>query len=92
MIPSDLADDRRYSPAEVAPLFGVSRVAVSSWCRRRLIPALLTPGGHYRILGSDAKAVHRRGLTVRSAKAATGTLKMREARAMADIDRLCAAK
>lgn len=66
MTTDDLRDDRRYPPSAVAPLFGVTRQIVSSWCRKGILPSIRLPGGsHFRILGSDAKALFRQSLTVR---------------------------
>jgi excisionase family DNA binding protein len=39
---------------DVATLFGVSASTVTRWARTGLLPAVRTPGGHYRYRAEDA--------------------------------------
>ncbi len=53
--PKPLAqDDGAFlSRGEVARLFGVSLSTVTRWARTGLVPAVRTPGGHYRFRADD---------------------------------------
>jgi excisionase family DNA binding protein len=55
---------RLLSRGTVARLFGVSASTVTRWAQRGLLPAVRTPGGHYRFRADDVKRVaERSGLT-----------------------------
>jgi excisionase family DNA binding protein len=43
------------SRGDVARLFGVSVSTVTRWARTGLIPAVRTPGGHYRFRADDIR-------------------------------------
>lgn len=47
------------SRGEVARLFGVSLSTVTRWARTGMIPALRTPGGHYRFRADDFRGAFR---------------------------------
>jgi excisionase family DNA binding protein len=49
------------SRGEVARLFGVSVSTVTRWARTGLIPAVRTPGGHYRFRADDMRRAARAG-------------------------------
>jgi excisionase family DNA binding protein len=49
------------SRGEVARLFGVSVSTVTRWARTGLLPAVRTPGGHYRFRAEDMRRVARSG-------------------------------
>lgn len=47
--PSDEPDRNDFlTRGEVSRLFGVSGSTVTRWARLKLLPAVRTPGGHYR--------------------------------------------
>jgi excisionase family DNA binding protein len=55
---------RLLSRGAVARLFGVSASTVTRWAQRGLLPAVRTPGGHYRFPVAEVKrAAERAGLT-----------------------------
>jgi excisionase family DNA binding protein len=41
--------------AEVARLYGVSGSTITRWARLGLIPAVRTPGGHYRFPAAETR-------------------------------------
>jgi len=43
------------SRSQVAQLFGVSASTVTRWARLGLLPALRTPGGHYRFPAEETR-------------------------------------
>jgi len=45
------------SRGEVARLFGVSASTVTRWARTGVLPAVRTPGGHYRFRSEDIRKV-----------------------------------
>jgi excisionase family DNA binding protein len=50
------------SRTEVAKLFGVSVSTVTRWARTGLLPAVRTPGGHYRFRAEEMRrAAHSGG-------------------------------
>lgn len=49
------------SRGEVARLFGVSVSTVTRWARTGLLPAVRTPGGHYRFRADDMRRAVRAG-------------------------------
>jgi excisionase family DNA binding protein len=49
------------SRGEVARLFGVSVSTVTRWARTGLVPAVRTPGGHYRFRADDMRRAARAG-------------------------------
>jgi len=53
------------SRGEVARLFGVSPSTVTRWARTGVLPAVRTPGGHYRFRSEDIRKA--------AAKAAAGS-------------------
>ncbi len=52
---------RFLSRGQVASLFGVSVSTVTRWARMGLIPAIRTPGGHYRYRADDIHRASREG-------------------------------
>jgi len=42
-------------------MFGVSASTVTRWAQRGLLPAVRTPGGHYRFPAAEVKRVAERG-------------------------------
>ena len=58
-------ESRRYLPRRtVARVFGVSVSTVTRWAQRGLLPAVRTPGGHYRFsLPAVKRAAEEAGLT-----------------------------
>ncbi len=50
-----------FSRGEVARLFGVSVSTVTRWARTGLLPAVRTPGGHYRFRADDMRRAARAG-------------------------------
>ena len=50
------------SRAEVARLYGVSGSTVTRWARLGLIPAIRTPGGHYRFPADETRRAARRSV------------------------------
>ena len=50
------------SRGEVARLFGVSLSTVTRWARTGLVPAVRTPGGHYRFRADDFRGATRERL------------------------------
>ncbi len=58
-------ESRRFLPrSAVARIFGVSVSTVTRWAQRGLLPAVKTPGGHYRFLVPEVKRVaEEAGLT-----------------------------
>lgn len=54
------ADAGFLSRSEVAGLFGVSLSTVTRWARTGLLPAIRTPGGHYRYRAEDVRRLTRR--------------------------------
>ena len=58
-------ESRRFLPRSVvARIFGVSASTVTRWAQRGLVPAVRTPGGHYRFSVPDVKrAAEKAGLT-----------------------------
>ena len=48
------------SRGETAKLFGVSASTVTRWARLGLLPALRTPGGHYRFPAEETRRAARR--------------------------------
>ncbi|HEY7573879.1 MAG TPA: helix-turn-helix domain-containing protein [Thermoanaerobaculia bacterium] len=54
------------SRTAVARLFGVSASTVTRWAREGLLPAVRTPGGHYRFPAEETRRA--------AARAAAGTL------------------
>lgn len=49
------------SRGEVAKLFGVSVSTVTRWARMGLLPAVRTPGGHYRFRAEDMRRAAHSG-------------------------------
>jgi len=49
------------SRGQVARLFGVSVSTVTRWARTGLLPAVRTPGGHYRFRAEDMRRAARSG-------------------------------
>jgi excisionase family DNA binding protein len=49
------------SRGEVARLFGVSVSTVTRWARTGLLPAVRTPGGHFRFRADDMRRAARAG-------------------------------
>ena len=64
-VPVSVPESRRYLPRRaVARFFGVSVSTVTRWAQRGLLPAVKTPGGHYRFLVPEVKRVaEEAGLT-----------------------------
>ena len=58
-------ESRRFLPRRaVARIFGVSVSTVTRWAQRGLLPAVRTPGGHYRFsLPAVKRAAEEAGLT-----------------------------
>ncbi len=54
-------DNAFLSRGEVARLFGVSVSTVTRWARTGLLPAVRTPGGHYRFRSEDMRRAARSG-------------------------------
>lgn len=52
-----MAVERPLRIAEVAEVFGVDRKTVSRWARSGKLPAVRTPGGHWRILPAGLRAL-----------------------------------
>lgn len=52
---------RLLSRGTVARLFGVSASTVTRWAQRGLLPAVRTPGGHYRFPAAEVRRVAERG-------------------------------
>jgi len=52
---------RLLSRGTVARMFGVSASTVTRWAQRGLLPAVRTPGGHYRFPAAEVKRVAERG-------------------------------
>ncbi len=70
--PQPLAqDDGAFlSRGQVARLFGVSLSTVTRWARTGMIPALRTPGGHYRFRSGDFRGARRERLPAPAAASA----------------------
>lgn len=45
-----------WTTAMLAKASGVCTVTAYRWCSRGVLPAQLTPGGHFRIWAEDARA------------------------------------
>ena len=58
------------SRGEVARLFGVSLSTVTRWARTGMIPALRTPGGHYRFRSDDFRGARREQMPASAAAGA----------------------
>ena len=58
-------ESRRFLPrSAVARIFGVSVSTVTRWAQRGLLPAVRTPGGHYRFsVAAMKRAAEEAGLT-----------------------------
>jgi excisionase family DNA binding protein len=57
---SDAEHDEYLSPGQVALVFHVSPKTVSRWAAQRLLPCVVTLGGHRRFRGEDVEEVRRR--------------------------------
>ena len=57
------------SRGEVARIFGVSLSTVTRWARTGMVPAVRTPGGHYRFRADDFRGDSRERLPVPPAAA-----------------------
>lgn len=49
--------ERLLKPSEVARVYGVTPRTLGNWIRARRIKAQKTPGGQYRLKGSDVEAL-----------------------------------
>ncbi len=64
-VPVSVPESRRFLPrSAVARIFGVSVSTVTRWAQRGLLPAVRTPGGHYRFsVPAVRRAAEEAGLT-----------------------------
>ena len=46
---------RLISAAEAARMLGVDRATVARWCQQGKLPAIRTPGGHWRIRAAKVR-------------------------------------
>jgi len=57
-----MPDSPFLSRGDVARLFGVSLSTVTRWARTGLLPAVRTPGGHYRYRADELRRAVASGL------------------------------
>lgn len=64
-VSGSVPESRRFLPrSAVARIFGVSVSTVTRWAQRGLLPAVRTPGGHYRFsVPAVRRAAEEAGLT-----------------------------
>jgi excisionase family DNA binding protein len=53
---------RLFSATQVAMLFGVSERTVRIWANKNWIPAIRTPGGHWKFPARQIAQVYKKGL------------------------------